>query len=106
VVKISDGSFSRGVHKVNTPEEFRRVADELFEETDLLLTQKFLPTSSTGASACSRTSRRFDDGACFGAVQTLTILRDVLWVSLPVGYRFCMPEGATTGHACIPPSQR
>ena len=26
------------------PEEFRRVADELFEETDLLLAQKFLPT--------------------------------------------------------------
>ena len=44
VVKIPDGSFSRGVHKVNTLEEFRRVADELFEETDLLLTQKFLPT--------------------------------------------------------------
>src|SRR6201998_4155428 len=44
VVKIPDGSFSRGVHKVSTPEEFRRVADELFEETDLLLTQKFLPT--------------------------------------------------------------
>src|SRR5580692_11327523 len=44
VVKIPDGSFSRGVHKVSTPEEFRRVADELFEETDLLLAQKFLPT--------------------------------------------------------------
>lgn len=44
VVKIPDGSFSRGVHKVNTPEEFRRVADELFEETDLVLAQKFLPT--------------------------------------------------------------
>jgi len=44
VVKIPDGSFSRGVHKVNTPEELRRVADELFEEADLLLTQKFLPT--------------------------------------------------------------
>ena len=44
VVKIPDGSFSRGVHKVSTPEEFRRIADELFEETDLLLAQKFLPT--------------------------------------------------------------
>ena len=44
VVKIPDGSFSRGVHKVGTPEEFRRIADELFEETDLLLAQKFLPT--------------------------------------------------------------
>ena len=44
VVKIPDGSFSRGIHKVSTPEEFRRIADELFEETDLLLAQKFLPT--------------------------------------------------------------
>ena len=44
VVKIPDGSFSRGVHKVNTPEELRRIADELFEETDLVLAQKFLPT--------------------------------------------------------------
>ena len=44
VVKIPDGSFSRGVHLVSTPEEFRRIAEELFEETDLLLAQKFLPT--------------------------------------------------------------
>ena len=44
VVKIPDGSFSRGVHKIDTPEAFRRIADELFEETDLVLAQKFLPT--------------------------------------------------------------
>jgi len=44
VVKIPDGSFSRGVHKVHSLDEFRRIADELFEETDLLLAQKFLPT--------------------------------------------------------------
>lgn len=44
VVKIPDGSFSRGVHKVSTREEFKRIADELFEETDLLLAQRFLPT--------------------------------------------------------------
>src|SRR5579883_1782524 len=44
VVKIPDGSFSRGVHKVHTLEEFRRITDELFEETDLLLAQKFMPT--------------------------------------------------------------
>jgi glutathione synthase/RimK-type ligase-like ATP-grasp enzyme len=44
VVKIPDGSFSRGVHKVGSAEEFKRVTDELFEETDLLLAQKFLPT--------------------------------------------------------------
>ena len=44
VVKIPDGSFSRGVHKVESAAEFKRVADELFEETDLVLAQKFLPT--------------------------------------------------------------
>src|ERR1051326_4201847 len=44
VVKIPDGSFSRGVHKIETAAEFKRICDELFEETDLLLAQKFLPT--------------------------------------------------------------
>ena len=44
VVKIPDGSFSRGVHKIESLNEFKRVSDELFEETDLLLAQKFLPT--------------------------------------------------------------
>jgi glutathione synthase/RimK-type ligase-like ATP-grasp enzyme len=44
VVKIPDGSFSRGVHKVDSLVEFKRICDELFEETDLLLAQKFLPT--------------------------------------------------------------
>ena len=44
VVKIPDGSFSRGVHKADTPEQLRRIVDELFEDTDLLLAQKFLPT--------------------------------------------------------------
>jgi hypothetical protein len=40
-----------------------------------------------------------DEGACFGAVQTLTILRGFLREFLPARYRFCMPEGATTGEA-------
>jgi glutathione synthase/RimK-type ligase-like ATP-grasp enzyme len=44
VVKIPHGAFSRGVHKVSTPEEFNRIAGELFEETDLVLAQQFLPT--------------------------------------------------------------
>ena len=44
VVKIPDGSFSRGVHKIESLAGFKRVCDELFEETDLLLAQKFLPT--------------------------------------------------------------
>jgi glutathione synthase/RimK-type ligase-like ATP-grasp enzyme len=44
VLKIPDGSFSRGIHLISGQDEFRRVADELFEETDLLLAQRFLPT--------------------------------------------------------------
>src|SRR5271170_8018730 len=44
VVKIPDGSFSRGVHKIEAPAQFKRICDELFEETDLLLAQKFMPT--------------------------------------------------------------
>jgi glutathione synthase/RimK-type ligase-like ATP-grasp enzyme len=44
VVKIPDGSFSRGVHKIESAAQFKQVADELFEETDLVLAQKFLPT--------------------------------------------------------------
>jgi glutathione synthase/RimK-type ligase-like ATP-grasp enzyme len=44
VVKIPDGSFSRGVHKIESAVELKRICDELFEETDLLLAQKFLPT--------------------------------------------------------------
>jgi glutathione synthase/RimK-type ligase-like ATP-grasp enzyme len=44
VVKIPDGSFSRGVHKVETMAAFKEVYDRLFEETDLVLAQKFMPT--------------------------------------------------------------
>jgi glutathione synthase/RimK-type ligase-like ATP-grasp enzyme len=44
VVKIPDGSFSRGVHKVETSAELKTLSDKLFEDTDLLLAQKFMPT--------------------------------------------------------------
>ncbi len=44
VVKIPDGSFSRGVHKIESPAALKAICEELFEETDLLLAQKFLPT--------------------------------------------------------------
>ncbi|MBV1703886.1 MAG: RimK family protein [Hyphomicrobiales bacterium] len=44
VVKIPDGSFSRGVHKVDGAAALRELADRLFEDTDLLLAQKFMPT--------------------------------------------------------------
>ncbi len=45
VVKVPDGSFSRGVHKVADLAALKVLTDELFEETDLLLAQKFMPTS-------------------------------------------------------------
>ena len=44
VVKIPDSSFSRGVHKVANAEELKALTDRLFEDTDLLLAQKFMPT--------------------------------------------------------------
>jgi glutathione synthase/RimK-type ligase-like ATP-grasp enzyme len=44
VVKIPDGSFSRGVHKVKDRAELSQRAKELFEETDLILIQEFMPT--------------------------------------------------------------
>ena len=44
VVKIPDGSFSRGVHKVETERDLRKLFDELYEDTDLLIAQKFMPT--------------------------------------------------------------
>ena len=44
VVKIPDGSFSRGVVKVTTMEEFERKTAELFQESSLLLAQEFLYT--------------------------------------------------------------
>jgi glutathione synthase/RimK-type ligase-like ATP-grasp enzyme len=44
VVKIPDGSFSRGVRKAADMPELRAIVDEFFEDTDLLLAQKFVPT--------------------------------------------------------------
>ena len=45
VLKIPDGSFSRGVHKVETERELRKLFDEMYEDTDLLIAQKFMPTN-------------------------------------------------------------
>lgn len=44
VVKIPDGSFSRGVHKVENFDALQALTRKLFEDTDLLLAQKFMPT--------------------------------------------------------------
>lgn len=44
VIKIPDGSFSRGIYKANTPEEAAKIAQDLFKESELLLAQEFLYT--------------------------------------------------------------
>ncbi|MGR9072842.1 MAG: RimK family protein [Gammaproteobacteria bacterium] len=44
VIKIPDGSFSRGVVKVNTRQELEVKVDELFQKSALLLAQEFLYT--------------------------------------------------------------
>ena len=44
VLKIPDGSFSRGVHKVKNQEEFMAVSRELFKRSALLLAQEYLYT--------------------------------------------------------------
>ena len=45
VVKIPDGSFSRGVHKVDTEQDLKKLYHELYEDTDLLIAQRFMPTT-------------------------------------------------------------
>ncbi|MBN2751813.1 MAG: RimK family protein, partial [Rhodospirillaceae bacterium] len=44
VVKIPDGSFSRGVHKVENRQALHALATKMFVDTDLLLAQEFMPT--------------------------------------------------------------
>ena len=44
VLKIPDGSFSRGVSKAETMEELKADAKRLFRESALLLVQEFVPT--------------------------------------------------------------
>jgi glutathione synthase/RimK-type ligase-like ATP-grasp enzyme len=44
VLKIPDGSFSRGVLKADNAEQFKAVAERLFKDSDLILAQEFLYT--------------------------------------------------------------
>jgi glutathione synthase/RimK-type ligase-like ATP-grasp enzyme len=44
VIKIPDGSFSRGVHKVQDFSGLESLSRALFQKTDLLLAQEFMPT--------------------------------------------------------------
>lgn len=44
IIKIPDGSFSKGVFKVQSPEEMTKVTEDLFKKTALLLCQEFFYT--------------------------------------------------------------
>ena len=44
ILKIPNGSFSRGVHKVKNREELKEKLKELFEESSLLLAQEYVYT--------------------------------------------------------------
>jgi glutathione synthase/RimK-type ligase-like ATP-grasp enzyme len=44
ILKDPDSSFSMGVKKVNSSEEFIAQAEEFFKDTDLLIGQEFMPT--------------------------------------------------------------
>ena len=44
VLKIPDGSFSRGVKKASNLEEMKQIATAWLDDSDLLIAQKFLPT--------------------------------------------------------------
>jgi glutathione synthase/RimK-type ligase-like ATP-grasp enzyme len=44
VLKIPDGSFSKGVKKVSSFKEFETMIREYFKSTDLVIAQEFMPT--------------------------------------------------------------
>lgn len=45
ILKQPDGAFSKGVHKINSKDEFKKMRETMFEKSDLLVAQEFLPTS-------------------------------------------------------------
>lgn len=44
ILKVPDGSFSKGIVKVTNKEEYRSAVQDLFKRSDLLLMQEFLPS--------------------------------------------------------------
>ena len=44
ILKQPDGAFSKGVHKINSMAEFKEIRESMFEKSDLLIAQEFLPT--------------------------------------------------------------
>jgi glutathione synthase/RimK-type ligase-like ATP-grasp enzyme len=44
ILKQPDGAFSKGVFKIDSLDEFKKVRESMFEKSDLLIAQEFLPT--------------------------------------------------------------
>lgn len=44
ILKQPDGAFSKGVHKINDADEFKQVCASMFQKSELLIAQEFLPT--------------------------------------------------------------
>jgi len=44
ILKQPDGSFSKGVVKITNLEEFKKVRESMFEKSDLIIAQEYLPT--------------------------------------------------------------
>ena len=44
ILKQPDGAFSKGVFKINSLAEFKKIRESMFEKSDLLIAQEFLPT--------------------------------------------------------------
>ncbi len=44
ILKQPDGAFSKGVFKIKNEEEYKQVCNTMFQKSDLLIAQEFLPT--------------------------------------------------------------
>ena len=44
ILKQPDGAFSKGVFKIESLEQFKTIRESMFEKSDLLIAQEFLPT--------------------------------------------------------------
>jgi glutathione synthase/RimK-type ligase-like ATP-grasp enzyme len=44
ILKQPDGAFSKGVFKINNAEEFKQVSNTMFQKSELVIAQEFLPT--------------------------------------------------------------
>lgn len=45
ILKQPDGAFSKGVFKIESLKEFKDIRESMFEKSDLLIAQEFLPTA-------------------------------------------------------------